>query len=154
MNLIQYLVVLASYVQISSGACYEVTSNFSIWSVILVSWSVGISQRPFPSHGVSIVVVLRLSYLYLTQLRRTWLDCHVQIFLLTFPFLSSRVQGVWFYCCVSDFFLFCHNFLTFLSQASSDNTLVAIGYLFVSIPKASSALSLGLQWSLWWPAAI
>ena len=41
------------------------------------------------------------------------------------------------------------NFLTFLSQASSHSTLVAIGYLFVSIPKASSALSLGLQWSLW-----
>ena len=41
------------------------------------------------------------------------------------------------------------NFLTFLSQASLHSTLVAIGYLFVSIPKASSALSLGLQWSLW-----
>ena len=57
MNLIQYLVVLASYVQISSGACYEVTKNFSISFVLLVS--VRISQRSFSSHGVSVVVVLR-----------------------------------------------------------------------------------------------
>ena len=74
--------------------------------------------------------------------------------LISFRFLSSKIQGIWFYYCLCFLFFLCRNFLTFLSPASSDSTLVAFGYLFASITKASSALIPGLLWSLRCPVAI
>ena len=67
------------------------------------------------------------------------------IFYLFFRFLSLRVQGVWFYCCLCFLSFLCQNFLTFLIPAFSDSTLVAMGYLFATIPKASSALIPGFR---------
>ena len=130
MNLIQYLVVLASYVQISSGACYEVTSNSSIWSMVLVS--VRISQRSFLLMECSLA--LKLFILDTTTAYLIGLSCPNFFTYLSLSFFENTMCLVLLLCLWFLSFL-CHNFLTFLSQTSSDSTLVAIGYLFVSIPR-------------------
>ena len=107
---------------------------------IYLPWSVSCSCRAFE------LFILDTAPAYLIKLSRANV--------LTYRFLSPKIQGIWFYYCLCFLFFLCHNFLTFLSPASSDSTLVAIGYLFASITMASSALIPGLLWSLRCPVAI
>ena len=140
-----YLVALALYVQVTLGAAImlRVISPFDPCSLyqlgfrgdIYLPWSVNCICREFE------LFILDTASAYLIGLSRPNV--------LTYRF-------VFFLQILLSLFLFflCHNFLTFLGPASSDSTLVAIGYFFASITEASSALIPGLLWSLRCPVAI
>ena len=112
--------VLTSYI----GCCYNVTSNFSIWFVFLVSvgfrgdiylpWSVNCSCRAFE------LFILDTAPAYLIGLSRP----NVLTYLFVFFLQKYKVSGFIIVCVFFSFFV-----TTFLSPASSDSTLVAIGYL-------------------------
>ena len=136
-----FQVVLALYEQVTSCACYKVTSNFSVWSVVLVTYQLGFrGDYFFFSLSVNCgswafkSFILDTSPTYLIGL-----SC-CPIFFLFFIFLSLTMQGDWFYYCLCFLSFLCQNFLIFFSPASLDSTLIAMGYLFAMIPKASSAL--------------
>ena len=137
-----YQVVLALYKQVTSCACYKVTSNFSIWSVVLVTYQLGFrgdyfffslsvncGSRAFTSFilDISLASLIGLSC------------CPIFFLFFSFSFFNNARCLVLLLCLCFLSFL-CQNFLTFFSPASSDSTLVAMGYQFAMIPKATSAL--------------
>ena len=118
--------------------CYEKFFNlicgpcisWDFAATISFSWSTNCSS-----------LALKLFILDTTTAYLIGLSCPNFFTHLSFSFFNNTRCLVLLLCLWFLSFL-CHNFLTFLSEASSHSTLVAIGYLFVSIPKASSPLSL------------
>ena len=125
---LNYQVVLALYEQVTSCTCYKVTSNFSIWSVVLVtyqlgfrgdyyffSFSVNCGSRAFTSF------ILDTSPAYLIGLS----CCPIFFLIFYFSFFNNASCLVLLLCLCFLSFL-CQNFLTFFSPASSDSTALLL----------------------------